>query len=147
MIRGLLNSTTVPLLEQVARFGERRHEVLAGNIANINTPDYLMQDLPVDEFQQALVEAVQARHRTAPVASLAGTASPAGSETGGDPFPAELFEPVTAAPQNARFRDGNNRSIEFQVMELTKNALMQRYAVELLMAQMNVLESVIREQP
>ena len=40
MIQGLFNSTTLPALEQTTVFAQRRHELLAGNIANIDTPDY-----------------------------------------------------------------------------------------------------------
>src|SRR5262249_58624906 len=58
MIDQLFNSSTIPLLAKVAAFAERRHEALAGNIANISTPDYRTRDLPVADFRAALEEAV-----------------------------------------------------------------------------------------
>ena len=48
------------LLEKIAAFGERRNTVLAGNVANIDTPNYRRQDLPVEDFERALREAIHA---------------------------------------------------------------------------------------
>ncbi|MDF1745212.1 MAG: flagellar basal body protein [Gimesia sp.] len=59
MLDQILNSQSLPLLEKMAAFAERRQEVLAGNIANIDTPEYKMRDLPVNDFQVALREAIQ----------------------------------------------------------------------------------------
>ena len=61
MIDSLLSSTTIPLLEKVAGFGEHRQGVLAGNLANIDTPNYRTRDLPVEDFRQALKDAAELR--------------------------------------------------------------------------------------
>lgn len=150
MLEPLINSETIGLLEQVAAFGERRHEVLAGNIANIDTVDYRTRDLPVEAFQHALKEAVAARTRSTPAAGAASLSSqrptsiPVRSLK--ELFPHKLFQPVESPPNNLTFHDGNNRSIEHEVMELTKNSMMQRFAVELMTSQMNLLQSVISER-
>ena len=47
----LFQSTTIPALEQVVNFTEARHNVLAGNIANVDTPGYKARDLSVEDFQ------------------------------------------------------------------------------------------------
>jgi flagellar basal-body rod protein FlgB len=75
---------TFPLLEQLAAFTERRHEVLTGNIANISTPDYKTRDLPVAKFQEALQQAVTNQQRSAQsprslTDMLGGTAGGSGS--------------------------------------------------------------------
>ena len=57
MIR-MFDSTSLPALEQTAIFTQRRHELLAGNLANLDTPDYRAKDLQVDRFQQALAESI-----------------------------------------------------------------------------------------
>ncbi|MEZ6046931.1 MAG: hypothetical protein R3C11_15390 [Planctomycetaceae bacterium] len=54
MLNSIFDQTSIPLLEKVAQFGQKLHEVLAGNLANVDTPDYRPRDLPVDDFQQAL---------------------------------------------------------------------------------------------
>jgi flagellar basal-body rod protein FlgB len=55
----MFDSTSLPALEQTAIFTQRRHELLAGNLANLDTPDYRARDLQVDQFQQALAESIQ----------------------------------------------------------------------------------------
>jgi len=153
MIESLFQSTTVPLLEQVAKFAERRQEVLAGNMANINTDDYRMRDLPVEQFQTAMKQAIEQSKKQA--AGGEGTdqmfVSPGAiGISGGGSFQSffteELFAAVEADPQNLTFQDGNNRSMEAEVMEMTKNAMMQSMAIQFINSQMALLEHVISER-
>lgn len=165
MIESLLNSTSIPLLERVAAFSERRQEVLAGNIANIDTPDYRMRDLPVDEFQAALARVIhQIRHQQSRQQTYAAGNSlmtemsipdrPASLDSttyvSTNPISqlknSTLYQAHEAQPENVLFHDRNNRSIEHQTMEMTKNSMMQRMAIELMMAQTRTLESVISER-
>jgi len=62
-------------------------------------------------------------------------------------FPKSLFQAQEASPQNLTFQDENNRSVESQVMQMSKNSLMQQFAVEVMMAQLNQLMTVISERP
>ncbi|EMI57011.1 flagellar basal body rod protein FlgB [Rhodopirellula sallentina] len=57
-----LAATTIGALEQTIAFTERRHELLAGNIANLSTPDYRSRDLDVDEFQTELARSIREPH-------------------------------------------------------------------------------------
>ncbi len=144
MIESLLKSSTIPLLEKMAIFGERRHEVLTGNITNIDTPQYKTRDLPVEDFQQALKEAVsrnRSHSTTSPFQASSST-----RQTDSELFPETLFQAVEASSQNITFQDGNNRSIEHEVMEMTKNTMMQNYAIELMRAQMAMLQIAISER-
>jgi len=143
MIESLFNSSTIPLLEQVAIFGEKRQQVLAGNIANFDTPNYKTRDLPVEDFLQALKTAVEQRHKiTTPQFSTQTSAK----QTERDLFPEELFQAVEASPQNITFQDGNNRSVEHEMMEMTKNTMMQNYAIELMRTQMAMMQMAISER-
>lgn len=141
MVESILNSSSYGLLEKMAVFGERRQEVLAGNVANIDTPNYKTRDLPVENFQRALKEAVENRQKTSS-ASPFSTASRANT-SGRALFPEELFQAVEASPQNITFQDANNRSIEHEVMEMTKNTLMQNFAIELMRTQLAMLQTAI----
>ncbi|MCH8129693.1 MAG: hypothetical protein IIC70_07330, partial [Acidobacteria bacterium] len=123
MIQGLLNSTAVPLLEQVVRFSERRQRLLAGNVTNIDTPNYKTRDLPVEQFRQALKDAVAAQQNGPPAGGLLSAGASANKSIE-QFFPEELFQPVLASPQNITFQDGNNRSIEKTVMDMRKNVAM-----------------------
>lgn len=148
MLQTIFDSTTVPLLERQAIFGERRQEVLAGNIANIDTPDYKMRDLPVAKFQAALQQAIENRSGRAGRASNGMTASEqAGSVSRLEEFPDELFRATEAPQQNITFQDANNRSVEHANMEMLKNSMMQSFAVELMNSQLNMLQTVISERP
>jgi flagellar basal-body rod protein FlgB len=62
MLSSLFRSSTIPMLEQVVNFTEARHGVLAGNIANLDTPGYKTRDLSPELFQQRLTEAIKTRH-------------------------------------------------------------------------------------
>lgn len=143
MIESLLKSSTILLLEKMAIFGERRQEVLASNIANIDTPNYKTRDLPVEDFQQALKEAVS-RNRSPSTSQFSASSSTRQSDS--ELFPKRLFQAVEASPQNITFQDGNNRSIEYEMMEMTKNTMMQNYAIDLMRAQMAMLQIAISER-
>jgi flagellar basal-body rod protein FlgB len=145
MIESLFNSSTIPLLAKAAAFAERRHEVLAGNVANISTPDYRTRDLPVAEFRAALEEAV-ARKRPLDSTGRPAWSFSAGAPTAGENFPQALFHALEAPPKTITFQDGNNRSIEKEVMEITKNSIMQTVAIELMNVQLNRLQAVISER-
>ena len=61
MYEGLFQSTTIPVLEQVVNFSQARHTVLAGNIANMDTPGYRARDLSVETGSRVLLDAVAER--------------------------------------------------------------------------------------
>lgn len=132
------------LLEQAAIFAERRQAVLAGNIANISTPHYRARDLPVADFQAALKAAVKAGP-----AATTGTPNSTGTlPAGGElKLPDYLFEARERNPTvDTTYQDGAHRNIEQEVLELTKNSMLQRFATEMLNAQFGLLETVISER-
>ena len=63
MFASLFQSSTLPVLEQVVGFTQARHGVLAGNIANLDTPGYLTRDLSPEKFQEKLKDALKTRDR------------------------------------------------------------------------------------
>lgn len=152
MLQPLLNSTPVPLLTQVAKFAERRQDVLAGNIANIDTPGYRMRDLPVAQFQQALQTAVARRESpVSPGLEFTSLQSPGSPVTPTrlmqELFPESLFQAETPLHQDhITFQDANNRSIEQQFLEMTRNSLLQQFALEVMRNQFDQLQTVISER-
>ena len=166
MLDSLLQQTTIPILEKVTAFAQRRQQVLAGNIANIDTNDYRMRDLPVQDFERALKQAVQARRENSsslprvnqmslsPGEFMAGMQQSLGKMTGtgdrmknlSDFFGEDLQLAQDAEFTNVKFHDGGNRSIEEESMEMVKNASMQSFAIEVMISQMKTLESVISER-
>ncbi len=78
MFDALVQSTSIPVLEQVVRFAQARHTVLAGNLANLHTPGYRVRDLSVEDFQARLREAIEARQASRAARSPGLTAGPPG---------------------------------------------------------------------
>ncbi len=148
MFNALFDSSTIPLLQKVAAFTERRQEVLAGNLANVSTPDYRSRDLPTEAFQEALRAAVAARTLPdQPASANWAFHDVAGQNRPAQVFRDELFQAVEAADPGPTFQDGNNRNIELLAMQVTKNSLMQSMAVQLMNAQFTRLQAVISERP
>ena len=146
MVQSILDAGSFHLLEQMAVFGERRHQVLVENLAHLDTVGYRTRDLPVAEFQEALREAVLSRNQSAPPQDPWIGSEGAPSATSPSRLPEALLRAVEATPRNITFQDANNRSIEHEAMELSKNLMMQNFAVELMAAQMNLLQAVISER-
>ncbi len=160
MLQPILNSTTIPILERVAAFNERRQEVLAGNIANIDTPGYRTRDLPVARFQESLEKMIA--QRRSGILQSANTGSTIQTHAGLSPGQSlqqivsihaspsaadaqrELFQAVEVSPsQDLTFQDGNNRNLEREMMQLTKNVMMQTFAIEVMASQLHMIETAI----
>jgi flagellar basal-body rod protein FlgB len=131
----IVDGTTIPLLEKIATFGERRNTMLAGNVANIDTPNYRRQDLPIEDFERALREAIHA-----------GSARTDQASTGPSGLPAELLQAKEVGSASMSFQDNSDRSIEREMMEMTKNLSLQSFAITLMNTQLSMLQAAIREQ-
>jgi flagellar basal-body rod protein FlgB len=123
-----------PVLEQVVNFTAARHNVLAGNIANLDTPGYRAADLSPEMFQSQLKEAVEANR--------ADQAGPA--EAGGDD--GDAFKAVAASAHTLVYHDGTNLDIEQQASELAKNTMEYNLALSLMTSQFHTFEAVISER-
>jgi flagellar basal-body rod protein FlgB len=141
----IFDGTTIPLMEKVALFADKRQDVLTSNVANIDTPNYKRRDLPLEAFQKALREAI-ATGQSRFAQGLSSTSGASSSSTGRAALPAQLFQAVEAQSPSLNFQDNNNRSIEHEMMEMTKNNMMQSFALELMTAQFSMLQAAIREQ-
>ncbi len=148
MLSSLFNSSTVPVLEQVVNFTQARHGVLAGNIANLDTPGYKTRDISPAQFQKRLKEAVESRRQTtqsptyAINAQLAGRSPMTGSATGHDGM-----NEVRESVKSILHHDDSNVSIEQQVTEISKNQGQHNLAISLMTAQFRLLRAAITERP
>ncbi len=165
----MFQSTTIPALQQTLAFTEKRHELLAGNIANMDTPDYRARDLSVSKFQSALAEQIeQAAHPVTSYSSpgdlSSGNVSPgnvspgnasrrvSGASSSND---ADLFgraatrDDVARGPRDAMepivFHDGSDVSLERQITEIAKNQSMHNVAVATMRNQFAMLRAAISE--
>lgn len=132
----LFSSTTVPVLEQVIGFAQSRHEVLAGNVANLDTPGYQVRDLSVSEFRSRLREMLEARDH--------------GRDTLSEGAPIDLedraMKRVRETMRDVLHHDGSDVSLESQVLELSKNQSMHNMAIAIMNQQFRLLNVAISER-
>ena len=148
MLDRLLSTASLPLLERQAVWGEVRHGVLAGNLANIDTPGFVPRDLDAGAFRDALARSVAAR-----TPGTAGAAGPLSRYPGphapppADPLKAGVPDGLLAAaprdPGGVVFQDDADRSVEREVLALTRNAMQRRAAVQLISAQLAMLQTAV----
>ena len=131
---GIFNQTTIPALEQTITFAQRRHELLAGNLANLDTPDYRARDLDVGDFQNALAESIEAAQSTPASESISATTRD------------DIFSGPRQATEQVVFHDGSDVSLEHQVTELSKNQHMHGLAVTTMRNQFALLKAAITER-
>jgi flagellar basal-body rod protein FlgB len=148
MLPSLLNSTTIPLLEQVVNFTEARHGVLAGNIANMDTPGYHTRDLSTEQFQVNLKEAVAAQK--ASTGSTNETDRYGSLPSFGGTNAASNLDPyrnVKDSLKNILYHDNSDVSMEQQVNEIVKNQTEHNLAIDIMTAQLRLLRAAVTEKP
>ena len=139
MLPGLLSSTNIPVLQQVVNFAQARHGVLAGNIANINTPGYRTRDLSVEAFEKQLKAAIAESKRPG---------------NGGRPIsagdiptsPEDPLRKVNESLTNMLYHDDTNIDLEQQVTEINKNQYLHNLALTIMSNQMQLLQTAISER-
>ena len=126
----LLNQGNAPVLEAAVRFASARHRLIAENIANVDTPNYVQKDVSPARFQQMLRDRLDERSRGAPGAVV--------------------FDDLNARIENPTagilFHDRNNRSIEQLMTDGAKNALMHNMMTELLKRQFGSIDAALKER-
>jgi flagellar basal-body rod protein FlgB len=127
----LFQSTTIPALEHSLNFSQRRHELLAGNLANMDTPGYQSRDLSVDDFHEALADSISA-------SSDPQSVSPTTRD--------EIAYGPRAATEQVVFHDGSDVSMEHQVTEMAKNQHLHSLAITTMRSQFALLRAAITER-
>jgi flagellar basal-body rod protein FlgB len=135
MLGSVLNASAIPVLEQVLNFTEARHQVLAGNIANIDTPGYRTRDLDSRMFEHQLDRAITARDRGDSGAPSLGGASPA-----------DHFAHVRDNLKAIVYHDQTNVGIEQQAIEISKNQIQHNLATTIIASQFQLLGAAISER-
>jgi len=136
MINQIFSQTTIPLAEQVVNFSQARHNVLAGNIANLDTPGYHVRDLSPQMFQSRLKQALEARNQ-----------GPGGPSAGD--LTALSADPMTGKRRtfdDFLHHDDTNATLEGQVAEITKNQMQHNVALSILTSQFRLLQTAISER-
>ena len=143
MLSSMFDSSTIPVLEQVVSFTQARHGVLAGNIANLDTPGYKTRDLSPEEFQNRLKEAMEARRQKALSPTYEINARLAGRDTATG---FDGMDKVRESIKSILYHDNSDVSIEQQVAEISKNHALHNLALSLMTAQLRLLRAAITER-
>ncbi|MCX5689651.1 MAG: hypothetical protein NTV94_07695 [Planctomycetota bacterium] len=135
-----------PILEQMLKFAGARQRLLAHNLANIDTPNFVPLDVSPQAFQRHLAKAVAKRRET----------------TGGESGALELSDtdevsfggggaaPITLTPGtssgNILYHDRNNRDVERLMQAVAENQLTFKTTADLLRRQNDLLRSAISQR-
>ena len=105
----LNNLTVYGMITKNAKYLSERQKVLATNVANVNTPDYVAKDIQRPDFSREL------RTRSA----LLTVTNPKHLAAVPSQMPNSIYTP---RPTTALTLDGNGVSIEDQMNEVSKNS-------------------------
>lgn len=118
-----LFSKTIGMLSDLVGARSQRHQVLASNVSNIDTPGYEPKDV---DFQN-LIESMQGKGIRM-------------TRTSGKHLPA-----ATAGGSLSVVRTGDKVDMDREMVSIAENHLMHNAAVEMLARKFRALQSVIRE--
>ncbi len=138
MLSTLFDNTTIPVLQEVVSFAQARHNVLAGNIANVDTPGYRVRDLSVETFQERLKDAIESRHY-----ERHEVLSPGSTQAS---QPGDEMRHVRESLKSIEFLDGSDVGIEQQVTEIAKNQFLHNLSVSIMSSQFRLLQTAISER-
>jgi flagellar basal-body rod protein FlgB len=144
LISDLANSGSLPVLEQMVRFTAQRQQLLAHNIANLDTPDFIPLDVSPRSFQAALRKAVEDRRASAsPDADQVAEFET--REIRRNSANQLILRPGTPTG-NILYHDRNNRDLESQMKDLAENGMAFRIAADLMRREMDVLRVAISQR-
>ena len=135
----LFENTSLPVLQQVMVFSELRQQVLAHNVANINTPGFRQTDVATDQFTEALDGAIERREGKIPHRFRMRS-------TRDIDFGLRMEAAARPIEGLMNYYDGADRSIERLQSEMLKNAIWHEAAARLFTHQSEQLETAIRER-
>jgi flagellar basal-body rod protein FlgB len=136
MIQQLFESTSIPVLEQVVNFAQTRHSVLAGNLANLDTPGYHVRDLSEKAFEGRLKQAIDERDASHACISQSDLTHQVENS----------FEKVSGDLEDFLYHDASTGNLESQVAAINKNQLQHNMAIALLSSQFRLMQAAISER-
>lgn len=150
MLTDLTNSGAIPTLSAALRFASERQKLIAHNIANVSTPNFIQRNVSVADFRQALSEAVDNRRR-----QCGGESGPLGFGNSGsiqvEPDGSVQLRPDQHSPSSSEgsilFHDKNNRDLERLMQDSVENAAFYRMNIDLLRTRFDLIKSAIAQRP
>lgn len=126
-IGGLMEFGGMEALEATIKFAGRRQRLIAHNIANVSTPNFLQTDLSVKQFQSELGKAIDARR-----------------EKGSGPLDTTAVSEMEPTDRGGfLFPDHNNRDVERLMQDQAENVMVYRTAIDLLRSRAEMMRSTL----
>lgn len=144
MLVDLADSGAIPALAATLQFAAARQRVIAGNVANLTTPDYRQLDVPPGEFRARLDEAIQARRRE--TGGAHGTLRFRASRSFATTPEGELRLNPQPVSRGVLAHDRNNRDLERLMQDQAENSAVFRVTADLLRTRFDLLRSAISER-
>lgn len=146
MIDGIVSTGALPVLEMAVGYASARQRLLAHNIANLSTPDFVQRDVSPETFQQFLRDAVQERReRRGSAGGMQGELrAPSSREIQIGPAGFRL-SPKSPRP-GVLFHDRNNRDIERLMQDMAENSAAYRVAIDLMRSQSEIMKMAIAQR-
>lgn len=144
-INDLVNSGPLPALELSMRFAAQRQQIIAHNVANLETPDFRPADVSVSDFRRSLGAAVEERRR-----SGSGESAPlpwrGTREIKALPDGGLALTPRHPSP-GVLFHDRNNRDLEKTMQDMVENVGAFRVASDFFRTRLDLLRAAISQRP
>ncbi len=140
----LSNAGSLPALEAAMRYASQRQQLIAHNIANFETPNFVPVDVKPQAFQEVLGKAVQdRRERNGGMHGelKMGSSREIGQSKGGG----LVLRPRTPTG-GVLAHDRNASDLERTMQSLVENAAMFRVAADLHRARAGIVKNAISER-
>ena len=124
MVTGIIESRSIQAVEMALDARMARQQAIASNIANVNTPGFKRVDL-TDNFQDQFQNAM------------------ADIQSGKDPKFRPIPEVGASSNHGPIKKDGNNVSMEQEIVELSKNRLEYEFAAQVMASRFSSLKRAI----
>lgn len=140
----LSNAGSLPALEAAMRYAAQRQKLIAHNIANFETPNFVPVDVKPEEFQRVLGRAIEERRER--------NGGSQGSLHFGSSREIEMSKSggLTLRPRTpvggVLAHDRNASDLERTMQSMVENAAMFRVAADLHRAQAGVIRKAIGER-
>jgi len=122
----IITDNVAEVLVKIIEFTERRHEILAHNVLDINRPGFLPQDMDAAGFAELMIDGISEHIRSERLLLC---------DSGNIKFGADgSFESLPIADETASELLGNdvNSYLQLQIKKLSENTLNNIVATELL---------------
>lgn len=144
-ISDLNSAGAMPALESTMRFAAQRQRLLAHNIANVNTPNFVARDVDPKAFQSVLSEAINERREKTGGAfgklELRET-----SQIGKSPRDGSLRLKETSPHGGVLRHDRNAMDLERVMQDMVENLTVFRAASDLMRRQKSTILAAIAQR-